>query len=517
VAKQFAERSGGKLKYRTVDPSGDANKALRQTLFQNYRFRPMSASLFSEDYFYLHLLARVGKGASEKVERIYPSFEMGEAALKKEIGAAFKRLVPGFLKTIGVVAEKEQQRMNPMMMRMGRRPPPPRDKVRLLKTKLSENYQTRDVSLASGRVPGDIDVLLVIGGHAKLDAKSRFAIDQYLMRGGAVIMLVGRYALSLQGRSGLGVKKVESPLFGLLSSWGVDVAPEMVLDQQNEAFPIPVEREVAGYRVREIQLLDYPYWIDVRPDGMAEGSPVVAGLPSATLQWASPLRVQKREGVKSTVLLRSSKKSWTATSTNVQPDFKTYPKRGFGVPKDAKLERRPLAVLARGTFPSAFKGKASPLFAGAAGKGPASRGMGGKGKPSDSELQKRRASRTIERAPKSARLAVVGTADMVDDQVLSISRQSGGERFINNLRLVQNLVDWAVADTDLLSIRGRGTYARTLRPLEPGEGRTWETVNYVIVVLGLGLLLALTWFWRKGIKPLPLPRGSKRVGKEDQR
>ncbi|PIE18585.1 MAG: ABC transporter permease [Proteobacteria bacterium] len=510
VAKELGARSGGKLNYRTVDPSGEAKKGLRQQLFERYRFRPMSASLFSNDYFYLHLLARVGEGKEEKIERIYPSFEMGEGELKKEISAAFKRLVPGFLKTVGVVAEKEQPRMNPMMMRMGRRPPPPRDKVRLLKTKLSENYQTRDVSLASGRVPGDIDVLLIIGGHGKLDEKSRFAIDQYLMRGGAVIVMVGRYALSLQGGSGLGVKKVESPLFGLLSAWGVEVQPSMVLDKQNEAFPVPVEREVMGYRVREIQLLDYPYWIDVRPDGMAEGSPVVAGLPSTTLQWASPLSLSKRDGVETTVLLRSSATSWTETSTNVQPDFKTYPKKGFGVPKDAKLERRPLAVLARGGFPSAFKGKASPLFAD---KAPAGAPKGKK--PSDAELSKRKASRVIARAPKQARLAVIGTADMVDDQVLSISRQSGGERFINNLRLVQNLVDWAVADTDLLSIRSRGTYARTLRPLEPGEGRSWETINYLIALLGLGLLLGLTWFWRKGVKPLALPIGSERAEKKE--
>ncbi|MCK5800283.1 MAG: Gldg family protein, partial [Deltaproteobacteria bacterium] len=454
------------------------------------------------------------------VERIYPSSEMSEADLKGEVTAAFKRLVPGFLKTVGVFAEKEPPpRMNPRMMR--RRPPPPRDKVRLLKSKLSENYQVRDVTLDKGRVPGDIDALLVVGGHKKLSEKARFAIDQYLMRGGAVIALVGAYAMKIQGRSGIGVARVDSPLFSLLSSWGVDVKKKMVLDEQNDVFPIPVEREVMGYRVREIQLLKYPFWVDVRPDGMAEGAPAVAGIPSVTLQWVSPLAAVKREGVKTTALLRSSAKSWLSDDMNVQPDFKRFPKKGFGTPKDAKFEKNTLAILARGTFPSAFAGKASPLFntKGMNVKTKGMNGQGPKGKaPSDAEKKKREGSHTIERAPKGARLAVVGSADFVDDQVLSISRQSGGERFVNNLRLVQNLVDWAVADLDLLSIRSRGTYARTLRPLKDGEGKTWEVTNYLIVVLALGGLLLLTWMWRRRVTPIPLPSGRSRgVQKEGDR
>lgn len=494
VAKELGARSGGKLVYKSVDPTG--NDALQRELYEKHGFRPMAVSLLSRDYFYLHILVKVGK----RVERIFPSGGMSAAELKKDVTAALKRLVPGFLKTVALFAEREAPPpRNPMMMR---RPPPPRDRLRLLKAKLTETYTVRDVDLKDGRVPGDIDVLLVVGAHPKIDEKQRYAIDQYLLRGGAVIVVAGRYAMQLGGRSGLAIKSVDSALFSLLESWGVRVEKKMVLDPQNEAFPVPVEREVMGMRMQQIQLLDYPYWVDVRPGAMAKDAPVVAGLPSVTVQWASPLAITKQEGVQSKVLLSSSKGSWESDKTDVQPDFKRFPDKGFGAPKDAKFAAHPLAVLATGRFTSAFKGKGSPLFPPEQPKGGAPASA-----PTAAERKKRGASRSIERAPASARLAVIGSSELVHDEVLSISRQSGGERFLNNLRLIQNLVDWGVADVALLTIRSRGTYARTLRPMQESERSSWEGINYAIVVLALGLLVALTWFRRRSVVPLPLPAG----------
>ncbi len=485
VAKEIAGRSGGRFSFEKVDPSGEEKGALRRELYEKHGIKPLAVSLFSEESFYLALLLSVG----EKKERIYPAQEMGEAELRAEVTAALKRMVPGFLKTVGLVAPPaEGPPPNPMMMR--RRPQ--QNQLQLLREKLGETYAVRDAELKDGRVPGDVDVLLLVGVQ-DLDEKQRFAVDQFLMRGGAVVVLSGAFAMDAGAAGGISVKQVKSGLDELLARWGVKIQSQLVLDPQNEAFPIPIERNVMGMTVRELQLLPYPFFVDVRPDGMAEGSPVVAGLPSVTLQWASPLELSPAKEVSATTLLRSSKGSWIQGTTNVQPNFEKHGEKGFA--PEGEQKERPLAVVMVGRFKSAFADRPSPIWDGAPASQPASLPAGKKGDV---------AGRTLKESPPSARLAVIGSSELVNDLVLSLSRQTGSERFVSNLQLVQNLCDWAVADVDLLSIRSRGTFSRTLRPLEESSRSSWELANYAIALLGLGLIVGLSAARRRGIKPMTL-------------
>lgn len=481
VGQELKKRSGGKFELELIDPSG--NDKLQRELYRQYGFKPMAVSLFSEESFYLHLLVKMGR----KVERVMPTPQMNRADLLKAVESAMKRLAPGFLKVVGLLVPKEAppQQPNPMMRR-----PPPRSRYQMLTTKLSESYDTRDVDLKDGRVPGDVDVLVVVAGE-KLDDKQKFAIDQFLMRGGPVVVADGEYQLDPMGFGTLKVKKTESGVEDLLSSWGVKLQRRLVLDPQNEAFPVPVERNLGGLTVREIQLIKYPFWVDVRPDSMAEGNPVVAGLPSATMQWASPLELTEAASKRATVLLRSSKGSWVQDGAEVQPNFAKHPQTGFGV--EGKVESRILAVSVVGPFDSHFADKPSPLFG-------ADQAPGDKAKKDNKQAE----GRTIKKSPKESRLAVVGSVNFVNDIVLSLSRQTGSDRFTNNLQLMQNLIDWSVADVDLLTIRSRGTYARTLKPMNDGQRTTWEVVNYGVVLAALLLLVLVTVVRRRGVRPMTL-------------
>ena len=92
---------------------------------------------------------------------------------------------------------------------------------------------------------------------------------------------------------------------------------------------------------------------------------------------------------------------------------------------------------------------------------------------------------TIESSPESTRLVVVGSAEFLDDTVLSISQNLSRDRYLYNLQLVLNAVDWAVEDQDLLTIRSRGTYARVLPDLTREEQSFWEGLNYAVALIGL--------------------------------
>jgi ABC-2 type transport system permease protein len=489
VLKDLESRSGGKLKWSVVDPDGEgAAPGIKDSLLQQYGIRPFQASLFSPQTFYFHLILRSG----QKVERIVPNGQaLTEADLRKQIEAALKRVTPGFLKTVGVVKPEAPQM--PPQYQQYQQPQRP-DFNRQLGHALSETYEIRDVALTSGEVPGDIDVLLLVEPK-NLGEKERFAVDQYLMRGGSVIVLGGRYALQRGGMAeGLHVEKVTSGLEDLLETYGVSMEDAMVLDPQNEAFPIPVVRDLGFARVREIQQIRYPFFVDVRRDGMGKDNPITSGLPQVTLQWASPMTVKPAQGREAVELVHSTKQSWKSTSLDIQPDFNRY--REFGFEPGAERKPQVLAVSVKGVFDSAFANKPSPLF-----------GADEKDAPANAD----RTGRTIKKSPETARLVVVGSSAFVDDQIIGLSQQVGRENTANGLHLVQNLIDWCVQDVDLLSIRSRSTFARTLLPMDTGKRAAWEWSNYGVVILSLVGIAGVAAYRRRRLRPIDLDPPSARA------
>jgi len=492
VTKELEEISGGKFKHNTLDPTAAENQGMQDKIYRTYGFRPMAVGLLSQERFYLHLLLRVG----DRYERIMPAEGMSEADLKKEITAALKRSTPGFLKTVGIVEPESGLPQPPAQP--GRPPPEKPSIIRGLSEKLSQNYTVKKLDLNQGRVPGDVDVVLVVQPDA-LDDKAVFGIDQYLMRGGAVVVLGGHYKLDLTSQQaqqgGLVVKRIQTGLEDALAAYGVNIEETMVMDPQNEKFPVPRVRDLGGFRVQQVELVNYPYFIDVRSDGMDKTTPILAGLPGVTLHWVSPITVttpevpqsdddESEEAPKREVieLLNSTEGAWTRAESTVQPDFNTHPEDGFGVGDDQKA--RTLGVAIVGNFFSAFHDKPSPVFG-------ADGGGGGD-----------RTGRTIKSSPETSRLAVIGSGSFINDAILGIAQRSGGDRATSNLQLVENTLDWAVADVDLLTIRSRGTFARMLAPLEPAERKKWEAASYGIGLLLLLLIVGVTMGGRKRMKPL---------------
>ena len=461
VAQDIQAESGGKFTFEMIDPDDPNSGVTRQSLFDTYGLRPIAVSLFSPESYYLHMVLQIG----DEARLLYPAGDTSEADLRAEIEAALKRAAPGFLKTVGLWHPSTEPMPSPYGGTMQ-----PISSWQLVWQQLRQNYTVKSVDLSSGRVPGDVDVLVVIAPQGLGDME-RFAIDQYLMRGGAVVVAAGNYILSPQQfGGGLLIEPVKDGLQDMLAHYGVEVGDSLVMDPQNEPFPVPIQRNVAGMTVMEYRQIPYPFFVDVRRDGMATESPIVANLPAVTLNWASPLEVdeQKNQDREVVTLLQSTAGSWLRSSININPDLQTYPR--FGFPVEGEQKARPLAVSIRGSFESYFKDQAPPV-------------------PEDETETP--ALGTIEVSPESSRLVVVGSAEFVDDVVLEISRRFSQDRYLHNLQFLQNIVDWSVEDEDLLSIRSRGTYARLLRPLEKDEQSFWEGLNYalaLLAVIGIGVV-----------------------------
>jgi len=77
------------------------------------------------------------------------------------------------------------------------------------------------------------------------------------------------------------------------------------------------------------------------------------------------------------------------------------------------------------------------------------------------------------------------------DTSLELASGAGGTRYLNPLQLVTNCIDWSLEDRDLLSIQGRGHFARTLLPMSKETRMVWEYLNYGLAACGLLIVWVL--------------------------
>lgn len=482
VATDIQSSSNGKLIFEIVNPDAPDAALTRRILADTYGLQPYAASLFDDTTYFLHMLLQVG----DKAQPIYPDGNMTEADIRQGIEAALKRTSSGFLQVVGLWRPTIEP--DPTLAQFGQTQQPLFSTWDMLFQSLGQEYEARAVDLSDGQVPSDIDVLVVVAPQGMNDSE-RYAIDQYLMRGGSVVIAGSSFRATADPFSGgLALLPIEDGLAEMLSHYGITIEPTLVLDPQNEPFPIAVNRNVNGFTVQELQSIDYPYFVDVRADGMAQDSPIIANLPAVTLNWVSPVRLDeaKNSGRDTVTLLHSSPQSWLSDALNIQPDPTLYPE--FGFPPGDERASQPLAVSVIGAFDSFFSGKEAPQATAADGTPAASAPAGG----------------TIDRSPATARLVVIGSGDFVNDTVFSISSQLSMDRYLNSIQLVQNAVDWSVEDLALLDIRSRGSYARVLVPLSENEQSFWEFANYGFALLAL---IAIGAWWttrRRAEQPMQL-------------
>ncbi len=471
VVDELTKQAGGKLAYTTVEPKTDAEM---RDLFNKFGLRPHQ-ELFSSDVFYFDLLLQVGN----RLVRINPPDKLGDAELKAAVIEGLKRAAPGFTRVVGLWSPPAPPPMPPMQGMPPQEMPPPQS-FRSLHRALSGNYEVRDVQLTAP-VPDDVEAL-VVAGPASLDAKAAEHLDQFVMRGGALVLLDGRFRLA--PGAGLSVEKVTTGLESVLQKWGITVEDQMVMDTKSDVFPVPENRDLGnGMVVREIQQLPYPYFVKMDGDQVASSSMITGGLTGSVMHWASPVKAEAKVGDdqhRVEVLLKSSDGSWLTTSTQVEPNARTYPKTGFPGPKDTdKKGSQVMAVAITGGFASSVeKPKDKPKD------------------PADKD-----AAPLIQHSPPDTRIVVFGSSAFVSDDVLGLAQQLESDLATSNLELVHNAVDWSLADTDLLGIRSRNTAARALT-VSTQSRSTWFIVNVAIALLGLVAVVGFAWLRRRSVQPI---------------
>ncbi len=497
VAGEIAQDNPDQVLFESVDLSAPDVELSEAELFERYQIQPVATSFFAVEAFLLHLVAETG----DSFQVIFPSGELSQAEIRSAIEAALKRSSSGFLKVVGLWTPPGQE-----IDQFGRQMPS-LQQYAILEDSLRESYEVRRLTLEDGKVLGDLDLLILIAPHSMTDLQ-RYAIDQYLMRGGSVIVAAGRYRLGIDPVQGvLRLDVNENGIAEMLRSYGVALGEGLVMDRQNAPFPMQTQRDLGDMVVTEVQALDYPFFIDVRPGGLNAESGIVNSLPFVTMNWASPVLVEESllEKARSSELIWSSASSWETSDSNLQPDLELFPELGFMIGSDQKPF--PLAVLVEGSLESFFLGKESPFVI-----------ADGDEAAAEGETAAEAAIGLIEESPGNTRLIVLGSSEFVNDNVYQISLNFSGDRFASNLQLFANAIDWLTEDLSLSSIRSRGSLARILPPIADEEQNQWVLMNYAVALIGL-ILIGLFWqMQRRAEEPIaliPPANGSLRATGDD--
>ncbi len=473
VLESTSQKAGGKFNYTVVDPAGNGAEVAGQ-IAKQYGFLPMRASLESKQGFYFYLLLEDGRKAIQLP--IPENADSSQTADFREIlDSAVKRFSVGFVKKIGLYVPPAVEQ-NPLLRQY--RMPSGRS-FQQLRQRLTTNYDVELVEFDNGHVIDDVDMLLILA-PGQLTATQVFAIDQFLMRGGTVIIASGA-AEAKFSRSGVTAMPYSSGLSDWLAHLGITIHKTLVLDPMNAIVPLPVTRRVGNTPVREIKMINYPYAIDIRKQTMNAEHVITASFNQIPMIWASPIGIDvNQDRITVSELLRSSDQSWSSSSMQVLPDYEQYTE--FGFPVEEPQQSYVLGMAMEGEFESYFKGKAHPLTASE------------KQQPDTAKLT---TESIIEQSLPSARLVVYSSNDFLTDKALRLLAGANGTMSQNAIDLIENTVDWSVEDSALLSIRNRGYYARTLIPLSQSKQQFWEYLNYALAAGGLLIVFLIHFVYQK--------------------
>ena len=321
-------------------------------------------------------------------------------------------------------------------------------------TMAGAGYRIRLIS-SGGEIPDNLPGLFVLGGVEDLDDWALYRIDRYIQQGGKVLFAVnGVYVDSMYGS--LEARHQEDKgLLKMISSYGVTVRPELVLDRS--ALTIQYQNRTASGSI-QYRIVRYPLWIGVASENGNANHPVSSGFSGLDLFWPSPLDLHPPAAVEADVLFKSSPEAWLMReSFYTNPEIPYMMEIEAGETKGEKI----LGASLSGIFPGFFRGLSKPVREG-----------------SEEELP------DMPEAAGFSRIIVVGNTDFATNMV-------NATQAAHNLDFLLRAADWLVSDDDIIGIRNRQPHAGRLDKIPDPSKRAAAMRFSQILNVGLVPLLVI--------------------------
>jgi ABC-type uncharacterized transport system involved in gliding motility auxiliary subunit len=216
---------------------------------------------------------------------------------------------------------------------------------------VSENYTIKGLLLEKRRIPESLKSLLIVSPREKISDWALFQIDQFLMRGGSLILFMDAFDVYMDQMVGLPFYQPrDTGLEQMIEHYGVTLSPSYVLDQVSF---ISRERNQKG-GIDEVPVYFAPI---IGKDSFNSDLPFLKNLNGMITISVSPLKLLRAEdeGLQAHLLFSSSDRAW---DMKYQEILRINPIAAKPPPSGKKSF--PLAYLLEGSFTSYFSGKQIP-------------------------------------------------------------------------------------------------------------------------------------------------------------
>ena len=320
----------------------------------------------------------------------------------------------------------------------------------------------------------DYDALIIAGPDSSFDERDKFIIDQFVMRGGKLMILVDGVRASMDSvqATGMDVSVPKSVnLEDMLFRYGVRINPNLIMDMQ--ALPIPVVTGMMGTQARQ-ELYPWYYFPMILPK---ENHPIVKNLDGIASKFASSIDTIGRKGIRKTILLQTSvySKLVNAPSRISLNILRQKPQQ-----ENFNSGPQALAVLLEGEFESVFNNRMPQQLL------------------SNTDIDFKGIS-----VPN--KMIVISDGDIIRNDV-SLERQEffplGSDKYLQkvhaNKEFLMNSIDYMLDDSGLIELRSKELKMRLLDQQKASSARfNWQLFNMSLPLLLIWLMGLALFAWKR--------------------
>ncbi len=498
IVNNLNEKNYSKLEFSHLDPSihpGSAQEAEQYNIVRlNWdEFKDRRGKTIPADRGYAGIIVEHGNEA-EKIKLIdvvrlpifgtqYHLTELEQ--LEKAIDETVENVINineeiGYLADHGTLAFGQAQ---PQMMAMQQE-----ESLSSLNALLSAQYSVKQVNLKEEGIPDGLSFLIIAGAKENFSDFELYQIDQFLMRGNKLAIFMDSFSqVTPQGQQAM-MQQMRQPVFvplntgleKLLAHYGVTINKSIVLDKNSYKQKVP--RAFGG---GERQIYFAPI---IKNELINKDTGYLSNIKGLVMLQASPLHIDEQKikdnGLVASRLFSSSEKSWEMSERiNLNPMFISPPA------DEEEFKSLPLAYTIEGPFPSYFADRPIPEKQTEKKDEDTTDETITPVESTGMDMSAIAAEGTTIKKGKPSRIFIIGTSEILKDNVMDKDGVSPNSQFI------MNVIDYLNNREEIAIMRSKTQSFNPLRDTEPGAKTAIKTAN--IAGLPVLVIIAGLIFWQR--------------------
>ena len=290
LLEQYASASDGKIRLEVIDPEPFSKKE-DEALSYGLKGIPVGNS---SEYVYIGLTVSNSSDRRRTIAMLDPSRERFlEYDITKYLTdlTQAKRPTIGIISTLPIDGRGDPQMIYPKYL--------PRWAVMDL---IRDIFDVRFISRQTLDIPPDIDVLMLVNPK-KFNEETMYAIDQHIMRGGNMLVLIDPFS-EMEVALGEVPYSIHPDIDKLLENWGLSFEPQYFVADTTLARSVSKTGEDKTLQTK------FPPWLAVNDKYLSPEDPVTSAISLINLSYAGSFkRIKKVDGLTITPLIFSSKES----------------------------------------------------------------------------------------------------------------------------------------------------------------------------------------------------------------